>query len=259
MSLLSVVTITFNDPNGLRKTSRSLLSQEIDWVVVDGSTDTQCKSENTAILSKQRVNLLQEPDNGRFDAMNKGLAAATGDFIIFLNGGDVFVSPATVYKIHEFITSNQIEWAIGQTNAVDEFGTYQWTWPIPKHNSLKLKLGINSYCHQATIYRRSLLNSIGGFNPDSLYSDWQTSLVLSSLVRPVVSPDLWTNFLINGISSNLTIEYWERESIKLRRDVKKLIGGNILSDFIAQRLAAMFISSTRGQLIRPDLVQKHGK
>ncbi len=259
MNILSVVTITFNDPNSLRKTSRSLRSQEIDWIVVDGSTDTQCKNANITILSEHKVKLIQEPDHGRFDAMNKGLAAAKGDFIIFLNGGDAFVSPDTIYKIHRFITSNQVDWAIGQTNAVDEFGTYQWTWPMPKHNSLKLKLGINSYCHQATIYRRSLLNSIGGFNRESLYSDWQTSLILSSVARPVISPDLWTNFLINGISSNLTIKYWANESVKLRRDAKKLIGGNVFSDFIAQWFAARFISSTRGQLIRPDLVKKHGK
>jgi len=259
MSTLSVVTITFNDPDGLASTARSLPSEQVDWIVVDGSTSPSCKAENIKILSTFKVNLVQEHDLGRFDAMNKGLSIARGDYIIFLNGGDAFVSLETPRVIVEFLRKQDIEWAIGQTNAVDENGLHQWTWPMPKHNSLKFRLGINSYCHQATVYKRSLLNEVGGFKRESLYSDWQTSLILSDKVRPIISTDIWTNFLVNGISSSLTIDYWASESIKLRKEVKKFIGGTRLTDSIAQKLAALFISTTRGQLIRPDLVKKYGK
>jgi glycosyltransferase involved in cell wall biosynthesis len=259
MSLLSVVTITFNDPEGLASTARTLSSEHVDWIVVDGSTDAKSKEENRKILSTFSVKLLQEPDLGRFDAMNKGLSLAEGEYIVFLNGGDAFVSAETPVNILEFLSRKRVDWVVGQTNAVDKDGFYQWTWPMPKHNSLKLRLGIHSYCHQATVYRRSLLMQVGGFNRESFYSDWQTSLILGRKVRPKISTELWTNFLINGISSNLTIEYWANESMKLRREAKSLIGGTVLTDFIAQKLAAIFISTTRGQLIRPDLVKKYGK
>jgi glycosyltransferase involved in cell wall biosynthesis len=258
MDGISIITITFNDPESLAVTASSIHDGIDDWIVVDGSLDELAKSENRNILKNRAVRLLQEPDLGRFDAMNKGLRFAEKEIILFLNSGDAFAHPEIPRSIETVFDTQRCLWAVGQVIAVDNNGKHQWRWPNPGHNSLKLRLGVNSYCHQATAYRTDLLRDLGGFEVNSLYSDWQTSLILSKRAKPYMPDEIWSHFLVNGISANQTIKYWETESHKLRVRGKVCIGKNRLTDYIAQRAAGQFISSTRGKLIRPDLVKKYG-
>jgi glycosyltransferase involved in cell wall biosynthesis len=255
--LLSVVTITYNYFLGLRATIESLRSHDIDWIFIDGSTNEEDRNRNSSLLADLSVTLIQEKDDGRFDAMNKGLSLAKGDLVVFLNGGDKFASFDTPALIIESYLRNNWEWAVGQTLAVDKYGNPQWNWPVPKHNSLKLRLGVNSYCHQSTVYKTASLRSVGGFYSSSLYSDWQVSLQLSKRIRPYIDERLWAHFLINGVSANQTIDYWEFESHRLREHVGLEICRSKYLDKLLQKLAACFISSTRGQLLRPDLVKRH--
>ncbi|WP_416211732.1 glycosyltransferase [Microbacterium xanthum] len=86
--VLSIVTVTFRDADGLRATLDSLetvLSDpRVECIVVDGSMDPATRAHCEAM----RVRLISEPDDGIYDAMNKGVSAAHGKYIWFLNGGD---------------------------------------------------------------------------------------------------------------------------------------------------------------------------
>ena len=92
--LLSIVTIHWRDPEGLRATLDSVCGRDwsvpFEWVVVDGGTDTN--DADTAQLFDQvrqlATRFLSEPDDGIYDAMNKGAQAASGDWVLFLNAGD---------------------------------------------------------------------------------------------------------------------------------------------------------------------------
>jgi putative colanic acid biosynthesis glycosyltransferase len=90
--LLTVVTVVFNDPAGLRKTLASVQPHlgTIEHWIIDGST-TNGVRRLVAEEAHPGVHLLSEPDHGLYDAMNKGLERATGDYVLFLNAGDVFV------------------------------------------------------------------------------------------------------------------------------------------------------------------------
>jgi glycosyltransferase involved in cell wall biosynthesis len=258
MQGISVVTITFNDSNGLLATASSLTDGIDEWIVIDGSTDPKSKLANQLLLKDRAAKLIQEPDNGRFDAMNKGLKLATRPIILFLNSGDSFSGTNVPRVIESIFSQENCIWAVGQVHAVNEKHEFQWRWPCPNHNSLKLRLGINSYCHQATAYQTEILRNLGGFEKDSLYSDWQTSLILSKIERPFVHDSIWSHFLVDGISSVQTVEYWESESHRLRMRAGVYIGKSRWLDFLAQKAAGAFIKSTRGRLIRPDLVKKYG-
>lgn len=92
MPLLTVVTVVFNDAAGLARTLASVqphLGCAEHWVI-DGSTNDAVR-DLVAAEADPRVKLLSEPDHGLYDAMNKGLDRATGDFVLFLNAGDTFV------------------------------------------------------------------------------------------------------------------------------------------------------------------------
>jgi glycosyltransferase involved in cell wall biosynthesis len=257
VATLSVVTITFNDPEGLKRTFESLDLHSVEWIVVDASNIPAVQEHNRDLLDAQNVHLIQEPDNGRFDAMNKGLRVANGDVVCLLNGGDTFENQEVPNLVIESFKEEGWVWAVGETKAVDATGRFLWNWPMPSHNSLKLIFGINSYCHQATFVKLHVLADLGFFEIESLYSDWVVSLLLSRKSRPHLLGFQTTNFLADGISSQQTIDYWKTESVRLRRKYKvEFLGIPVLDSFL-QWGAAKFIATTRGQLIRSDLIEKH--
>lgn len=110
MKNISIVTINLNMKIGLEKSIKSLLVQNqkghIEYIVIDGeSTDGSIE-----IINKYREfidKIVVEKDNGIFDAMNKGIEAASGEYIYFLNAGDEFASDDVLKTILAEITSNK--------------------------------------------------------------------------------------------------------------------------------------------------------
>lgn len=101
LPFISVVTVVFNNEDGLNRTARSIRCQEypcFEWIVVDGGS-----TDRTMSAVEQHRDLLaycvSEPDKGIYDAMNKGLRAAKGDFVVFLNSGDVFSDARSLSKV----------------------------------------------------------------------------------------------------------------------------------------------------------------
>lgn len=97
---ITIITVVRNDPAGFLMAARSILEQDypnIEWVVVDGlSTDDTRHYINSL---SQRIDALKiEKDNGIYQAMNKGILMATGDWIFFMNAGDVFHNSSTVTR-----------------------------------------------------------------------------------------------------------------------------------------------------------------
>lgn len=98
MHSISVVTVVFNNPHGLRATIDSVRAQTVDdfeFVIVDGgSTD-----DTLAVIHDDESHIdqwISEPDRGIYDAMNKGVQLATGRYVLFLNAGDTFYDPSVV-------------------------------------------------------------------------------------------------------------------------------------------------------------------
>lgn len=260
MPILTVVTITFNDFDGFESTSKSFesIGDRWEWLVIDGSDDPQIQQKVAQVVSSKGGKLLQESDEGRFDAMNKALMMAKGKIILYMNGGDQFFHPDIPEQIIESYLIKGWDWAVGQAVIVDADNNLLWTWPSPKVGSLKLKLGVRSYCHQATVVKTEKLKRLGGFNADSLYSDWAVSLVLEKEQVPYSPQDTWVKFLTGGVSGNQTLEYWFAESIRIREYYNYRILFFKSADRLMQFIAKIYLQSYRGQLMRPDLKKKYG-
>jgi len=235
MTRLSIVTITFHDVEGLKSTRDSLPDTGFEWIVVDGSRDPAVQAKNRDLLNGRNVTLIQEPDNGIYDAMNKGLGLVTGEIICFLNSGDRFASfeiPALVLGTYQVL---RWRWAVGKTIVVEPNRSLPL--PVPNHNSLTLRLCIRTYCHQATFVETAMLRSIGGFSEDSLSSDWLSSLQLTRIAKQYYFDFLTTLYLAGGLSAQQSLDFWYRESKRLRQAHGLAIGGFAWTDTAVQWFA----------------------
>lgn len=180
MIKVSIVTITYNAAGVLQRTLDSVLSQtyqHIEHLIVDGaSTDDtvemaqEYKEESDEHAASHDVIITSEPDKGLYDAMNKGLRRATGDYICFLNAGDFLPSSATVETIVGFAKRSRMEAETGElpavlygdTDIVDDEGLFLG------HRRLRppKKLSWQSFrqgmlvCHQAFYARLDIAQTI---------------------------------------------------------------------------------------------------
>ena len=117
---LSVITIVYNNVRDIERTMLSVLNQtypQIEYIVVDGAS-----TDGTLDIIKRYENrvakFISEKDNGIYDAMNKGLKLATGNYVIFMNSGDEFYATDTVEKV--FATADDADIYYGETEMIND-------------------------------------------------------------------------------------------------------------------------------------------
>ena len=120
----SIITVTFNAASVIAPTLQSILEQsyqDYEFLLIDGGS-----SDNTVELVRNSgikiATLVSERDKGLYDAMNKGIARATGDYLCFLNAGDSFHSHDTLEKMAAVATSKEElpDILYGETAEVDD-------------------------------------------------------------------------------------------------------------------------------------------
>lgn len=105
---ISVITVVYNDESHILSTLESVRAQTcggevLEHLVIDGqSTDKTAEICREFCRTAAHVQFVSEPDKGIYDAMNKGLQKAAGDWLLFLNSGDVFFDARTAEKVLEF-------------------------------------------------------------------------------------------------------------------------------------------------------------
>lgn len=157
MPLFSVITVTYNAEKTLPRTLRSVKEQTrsdlMEYIIVDGAS-----SDATVSLVREsgigNVRLVSEPDNGLYDAMNKGRDMARGHYLIFLNAGDAFHSSDVIERLAEAADENDFPGVIyGQTQIVDNMGNRLASRHLEAPRSLTLKSFSQGMvvCHQAFV------------------------------------------------------------------------------------------------------------
>ena len=168
--LISVITINLNNLNGLKNTVDSVLSQSFqsfEYIVIDGdSIDGSIDYLHSLGSSLNR--LISEKDNGIYDAMNKGIQIASGQYLLFLNSGDFFYSGDSLKNIAE--VSGQAEIIYGNMAVADNINTRIQYYP----NRLNVCYFIfDTLPHPSTLIRRELFMKYGKYSTSySIVSDW---------------------------------------------------------------------------------------
>lgn len=151
--LITIVTVCYNDAANIEKTIKSVIGQtlkSIEYIVIDGGSSDGTYEIIKSYADKITV-FISEKDNGIYDAMNKGIRLAKGEWINFMNSGDVFASNDILEKIVSSGLMNKCSFIYSD-------------FYIEKKNSKRLirqDYDKGKVLHQSTIYKRSLHNRIG--------------------------------------------------------------------------------------------------
>lgn len=153
---ISVVTVSFNARECIRKTMDSVLGQDfpgLEYIVIDGgSTDGTDKLIRG--YSDRLAYWCSEKDGGIYQGMNKGIAAATGEYLIFMNADDVFADNRVLSDVAAFAEAHpEADVIYGDSEQVLEYGTFLVK---PSTAYIDNRMSIS---HQATFVRLSLLRS----------------------------------------------------------------------------------------------------
>jgi glycosyltransferase involved in cell wall biosynthesis len=169
LPLLSVITITFKDPEGLAETIRSLepcLGRSFAWehVVVDSSPDLNATVLKAVPAGWPLRHVVQEP-RGIYGAMNEGVAQSRGELIWFLNGKDLLAEAEVLERIVRRMAADpSLDIVAAAVDRVRD-GQYQFRWS-PGPSFFKSTLGGCGVCHQGMIYRRSSFNRVGPYKTE---------------------------------------------------------------------------------------------
>lgn len=237
--VLSIITINRNNATGLGKTIRSVISQSVrnlEYIVIDGaSTDGSVDViKQFAPKFEGRLNWVSELDSGIYNAMNKGIRMATGDYIQILNSGDTLASNEVTERMIDALEKE------GYPDIL--YGNMIKVWPDGrkfkdtcggKEGLSMLDFYRGTLNHDCAYIRRSLFDKFGLYDENlKICSDWEWYLKAIPLggVKPVYVDIDVTQFDMTGISES------GEESKKIikaerRQILEELVPEAILKDY----------------------------
>ncbi|MBR6932356.1 MAG: glycosyltransferase [Bacteroidales bacterium] len=236
--VLTIITINRNNAAGLEKTMQSVLSQmrkDFEYVVVDGaSTDGSVSViERLAPAFGDCLKWVSEPDKGIYNAMNKGIGMARGEYIQILNSGDSLVSQEVVEKMYTALEKAGRP-SILYGNMLKDFpdGHVHRDKGFAGEDITLLGMYIGTLNHSPAYIRRSLFDKYGPYDESlKIDSDWKWYLqaIVFGEEKPVYADIDVTLFDMTGISeTNTALTKAERALV-----LKELIPPTVLADYDA--------------------------
>lgn len=210
---ISIITVNLNNLVGLKKTIRSVLDQDFrdyEFLIIDG--DSKDGSKEYLEEQKSRINYVSsEPDSGIYNAMNKGIKASTGRYLLFLNSGDWLMDDKVLSDISgsltgcDFLYGNIIR--VYEDRKVGEKGT----------DEISLKTFFKgSLNHQALFINKKMFHKYGFYDEGlRIVSDWKFNLkciaLKDSLVK-YIDRDI-SYYDMSGVSNDNELRNREREMV----------------------------------------------
>lgn len=150
---ITIITVCFNAVNLIERTIQSIINQNysyIEYIIVDGDS----KDGTIEIINKYSGNitkLISEKDNGLYDAMNKGIDLASGEWVLFMNAGDTFASDKIISEIF-LANEHSADVIFGDT-----LNRYKWGFVFAEGRAFNGMERRMPFCHQSTFVRRNVL------------------------------------------------------------------------------------------------------
>jgi len=220
--ILSVVTIVYNNVSDIERTMLSVLGQtyaRIEYIVVDGLSD-----DGTLDIIKKYKNriatFISEKDEGIYDAMNKGIRLAKGQWVYFLGSDDYLYDPRVLVSFREDLAGNDLDLVYGNVLLDKTRQVYDGAFSLEK----LLRQNIS---HQAEFFRKDLFQRIGAFNIRyKAFADWDVNIrcFTDPSVRVGYRDRLVAMFSQGGVSARYDIIFMREGLIPAKVKVLKTAG-----------------------------------
>lgn len=202
--LLSIITVVKDAPGDFAATLASVTSQDlsdVEYVVVDSSTDREVIPD---LIAGVAVEYRWVPPSGIYHAMNTGLKAAQGDYVLFLNAGDTLGEASIFAEIKSILGTQAPVWLYAEVQMSDAIGATVQTPPWDYRTEQHLLFSRGHFpCHQGTFTRRDTLLALGGLDTSyEIVADYVAFLKLSKIAAPVHLPKTVAVFQPGGVSSD---------------------------------------------------------
>ncbi|MBR0539920.1 MAG: glycosyltransferase [Bacteroidales bacterium] len=173
---LSIITINRNNAQGLKKTMQSVVEQtsnDIEYIVVDGASTDESVDIIKSFADQRLIRWVSERDNGIYNAMNKGIGMAQGEYVMILNSGDYLATPQVIEQMNDKLVAK------GKPDIL--YGNMIKIWPDGKtRRDYQLSVNYSLFdFYQSTLnpdgtyIRRSLFHQFGPFDETmKICSDW---------------------------------------------------------------------------------------
>lgn len=211
---LTIITVCYNDLEGLKRTYRSVVEQTVhkdfEWIIVDGaSTDG---TPGWLCDHEADINCwVSEPDTGIYNAMNKGVRLASGDYLLFLNSGDILNKPDSIARSLHYMSDNKTDLLFGDQIVYDpknnEYGLWEAPFPIRPCDFITRTLP-----HQSTFIKKELLLQIPYRENIGFAADWLFffEIILRLKIKQMKIAEHISIFFLDGVSNNDSISNIER-------------------------------------------------
>lgn len=244
---LSIITINYNNAEGLERTLESVASQtyrDIEHIIIDaastdGSVDVIKKYESANSLNTNSliIKWTSEKDKGIYDGMNRGIRKATGDYVQILNSGDVLAAADVTERMIAALSTFNIQHST-ENGVPILYGNMIKQWPNGKRVVDKggegqlsmLSFYQGTLNHDSAYIRRDLFDKFGLYDENlKIVSDWKWYLKAIPLggVTPVYVDIDVTVFDMTGLSERNT-NLWKSERLPV---LKELVPPMILADY----------------------------
>lgn len=203
--LITVITVARNDLAALKRTRESVARQgfqDREHLIVDGAS-TDGTVEWLQAQDAADLTWISEPDEGVYDAMNKGGYAARGKLLIFLNAGDTYRDNWVLERIAADYARTPFDWAYSKAIFVDEQGNpTRPAYALENYSVTAHAYRRLSICHQTVVMTDSRFRKLRGFKKEhGMVADYGLLLRAGIKSAPLVRPYLDVNYLDGGVSA----------------------------------------------------------
>lgn len=198
---ISVITISYNNKEGLKKTLDSVISQDytdFEYIIIDGGSNDGSK-ELLEQYADKITYWVSEPDKGIYNAMNKGILAATGEYLIFINSGDHFFNENSLATGSEYLGQKEVVYS--DLNVIGHSLLDKFVYPLVLSFSYFYE---SSLPHPATFIKRTAFKKCGLYDENlKIVSDWKWFMNAICIYNCSYThiPEVISTFYFDGISS----------------------------------------------------------
>lgn len=217
MPILSIITINYNNAAGLKKTMESVLNQtfsDLEYIIIDGGSTDGSKQ----IIEQHNLKLsywVSESDKGIYNAMNKGIKQAKGEYLLFLNSGDYLADKDVLNKV--FKIKPTVDITYGNMLIEKPDGTIEQGY-MPDKITFK-QMVVDTLWHPVSFIKRTLFDKYGLYNENyKIVADYEfffNTIIMHSVSTQYLNMTI-SVFNLNGqssLSENKAKEQAERKRV----------------------------------------------